>query len=266
MKPQPETLQVRIGYWAVREGIQETIQGRIAHIKKEIAELEESERLYEDLDEGFSDLEKLRKSFESEAADLGILLFGYAHQRGFDLLTAMEEKFSEVRARRWSKPDAEGVIEHVREGEADQADMMMGGSYELTQFENIKLQEAFETVTERAKVMPPDAQSDIAELTNRGLVSKEEAERRFFVADELPQSIKAIRQEMLKRLKVRPYTATDIETSFQRLWDAESNKENHDRCEEIQQRFFNTLLGLYDPAVGKFVGQDPQTEKEGGEA
>ena len=94
-------LQTRHGYWQQRAfGDSLTDQGLINHMKREILEIEKATRTEE---------------IEEECADLLLLLLGFAHKKGFSLATAAEEKFRKVQQRTWNQPDAEGVIEHVRE-------------------------------------------------------------------------------------------------------------------------------------------------------
>lgn len=56
------------------------------------------------------------KSSESEMADCFLLIIATAHLSGVDLEAAIEEKMEINRNRVWGKPDAEGVVEHIREG------------------------------------------------------------------------------------------------------------------------------------------------------
>jgi len=57
---------------------------------------------------------KTPAAIEEECADLLILLMGRAHRAGFDLLEAAERKLEINKTRVWGKPDAQGVIEHLR--------------------------------------------------------------------------------------------------------------------------------------------------------
>lgn len=50
-----------------------------------------------------------------ELADVAMVLFEIADVEGVDLAAAIEWKLSINRTRRWGEPDAEGVIEHIRE-------------------------------------------------------------------------------------------------------------------------------------------------------
>ena len=70
--------------------------GIVAHLKKEVVELAENPR----------DMEEL--------ADCMLLLFHLAHQNGGNLQSAIARKFAINQRRKWGKPDANGVVEHVR--------------------------------------------------------------------------------------------------------------------------------------------------------
>lgn len=72
--------------------------GIVAHLAKEVIELAEDPR----------DMEEL--------ADCVLLLCHLAHQNGGNLHTAIARKFEINKRRTWGQPDANGVVEHVREG------------------------------------------------------------------------------------------------------------------------------------------------------
>ncbi len=74
-------------------------QSIVAHLAKEVIELAENTR----------DMEEL--------ADCMILLFHLAHQNGGNLQAAIARKFAIIQRRKWGKPDADGVVEHVRESQ-----------------------------------------------------------------------------------------------------------------------------------------------------
>ena len=98
-----DRFQREIGEWAESVFTQATPQSIVAHLGREVAELATSTHLGPLQDE------------EEEAADCFLLLLHYAHRRGFSLLTVAHQKFEENRQREWGTPDAEGVVEHVRE-------------------------------------------------------------------------------------------------------------------------------------------------------
>jgi len=106
-------LQTRHGYWQQRTfGDSLTDQGLINHMKREILEIEQADRV---------------EKVEEECADLLLLLLGFAHKKGFSLATAAEEKFRKVQQRRWKEPDGEGVIEHVRSHSEEYYKSLYGG-------------------------------------------------------------------------------------------------------------------------------------------
>lgn len=84
-----------------------TALSKIAHLKKELPELEEA------LKEGW---EKTARFMEF--ADCFFLLFGAAAAAGMsyaDIVEAIDQKYSINKSRKWGKPDENGVVEHIRE-------------------------------------------------------------------------------------------------------------------------------------------------------
>lgn len=63
---------------------------------------------------------ELGKNIEDpeEMADCVILLMGIASKAGVDLQEAVDVKMEINRKRRWGKPDQDGVVEHIEEGDA----------------------------------------------------------------------------------------------------------------------------------------------------
>ena len=95
------TIQQEIRSWQeITFGEAQTPLSVCHKMEEEIVELE-SEVYY-------LDFEAARK----EAADVGILLFGLSEQLGFDLLDAIQEKFIEVKNRKWQQ-QADGGFQHV---------------------------------------------------------------------------------------------------------------------------------------------------------
>lgn len=89
-------LQREIGIWGDATFGQSTPASVLAHLRKEIAELVESEK-------------------SEEIADCVMLLIHFAHKKAVSIRDAVREKFEICKKRKWGKPDAEGVVEHVRE-------------------------------------------------------------------------------------------------------------------------------------------------------
>lgn len=89
--------------WGVATFQQSTPHTTAAHLAKEVAELQA------DPTDG------------SEYADcLGLLCHG-ARRAGVDLVQALNDKLAVNKARKWGKPNAQGFVEHVREGEPQRA-------------------------------------------------------------------------------------------------------------------------------------------------
>lgn len=55
------------------------------------------------------------KSMRFEIVDCFLLIIGVAHLSGVDLEEALEKKMTINKARKWGKPDAQGVVEHIRD-------------------------------------------------------------------------------------------------------------------------------------------------------
>jgi hypothetical protein len=91
-----DQLQRMVGKWGNDTFPNSTLHSRCAHAAKELAELEAS-------GEGV------------EAADVFMLLLHDAHNRGYSLYDETIKKFAEVQTREWGEPDADGVIEHIRQ-------------------------------------------------------------------------------------------------------------------------------------------------------
>ena len=83
--------------WADETFKQSTMQSRIAHIRRELEEIEA------DPYDG------------SEIADVILLLMHQARSYNIDLMADLLAKADEVRTRKWGEPDHEGVVEHIRE-------------------------------------------------------------------------------------------------------------------------------------------------------
>ena len=65
-----------------------------------------------------SELDKKNEEVHLEFADCFILLLDAARKEGFsakDILTAIVEKMEINKARKWGKPDVNGVMEHIRD-------------------------------------------------------------------------------------------------------------------------------------------------------
>lgn len=96
------SLFARIAAWQRETFPQGTAQSCMAHLARECEELAHA------LGNGLSD------EAAEESADCLLLLVGIADRAGFDLLQSAEHKLAKNKGRTWGKPDAQGVVEHVR--------------------------------------------------------------------------------------------------------------------------------------------------------
>jgi hypothetical protein len=90
------TFQRDVNAWQDKTFPHATPQSILAHVRRELAELEDD------------------PSDPAEAADIYILLLALAGKVGYDLHNVAAAKMDENYTRTWGKPDAEGVVEHVR--------------------------------------------------------------------------------------------------------------------------------------------------------
>ena len=87
--------------WRRRRFPRSTVSSTMKHLKREIAELEN--------DPGNPE----------EIADVLMLLIGLADLQHIDLAGALAAKLVVNKARPWGEPDAEGVVEHLRQKKQD---------------------------------------------------------------------------------------------------------------------------------------------------
>jgi NTP pyrophosphatase (non-canonical NTP hydrolase) len=121
------TIQEDIGDWAQASIPKATWQGNIAHLRKEVTELEQE----------FTDWDKCRESsstdtvvsnffnsvsfnkthdrLRKELADVVVLACHLARIGKVDLVQAVRDKMVINKKRKWSEPDEKGVIHHVEE-------------------------------------------------------------------------------------------------------------------------------------------------------
>lgn len=89
-------LQTEIGSWSDQAFPQATLHSIKKHFEKESKEFVES-------------------GDPSEIADCVLLLMHYAHRQGYNILEEVRKKHEINKTRVWGKPDADGVVEHVRD-------------------------------------------------------------------------------------------------------------------------------------------------------
>lgn len=94
--PDLDDIQHEVGTWGDRTFPASTSNSVIAHFLREVKEF-------------------VDEPSPEEAADCLILLLHHAHKNGYSLNRALKDKFAVNRARTWGMPDAQGVVEHVRE-------------------------------------------------------------------------------------------------------------------------------------------------------
>ena len=93
-----------ISAWQRETFGQATPLSKIAHLAEELQEL-------------VSDLKSNNPARRLEFADCFFLLFGSAAADGMtyqDICQAIQEKFEINKARKWGKPDENGVVQHVQ--------------------------------------------------------------------------------------------------------------------------------------------------------
>ena len=110
------SFQEEVGEWGNVQFPMATSSAICAHLKREVAELDKAAYSLRVFSPNYQ-AQLLKQEVAMEAADCYMLLLHLCFRNGIDLETAAREKFEVNKARTWGKPDAEGVVEHVREGE-----------------------------------------------------------------------------------------------------------------------------------------------------
>lgn len=98
-------LVLEINEWQSAIFTQATPLSAAIHLQRESAEL------ISDVEKG--DLQQAKL----ELADCFLLISAVAHLLEIDLEEAIEDKMKINRLRKWNKPDAQGVVEHVKESQ-----------------------------------------------------------------------------------------------------------------------------------------------------
>ena len=99
---------IEITNWQKETFGQATSMSKLAHLEKEIYELEEELKF----------IKQNKDNVESEFADCFILLFGAAASNGMnyeDICNCIESKMKINKQRKWGKPDENGVVNHVKQ-------------------------------------------------------------------------------------------------------------------------------------------------------
>lgn len=104
-----DDFQERVGKWAEATFPHATDQSVAAHLTREVRELRAlcDASLHEPV---------AHDEYGGELADCFLLLLHLAHRLDLSLFEEAAHKFSENQHRKWGTPDAEGVVEHIREG------------------------------------------------------------------------------------------------------------------------------------------------------
>lgn len=88
-----------------------TTSSKLAHLAEELKEVNETYRAWMD---GTATEDDVRHEF----ADCFLLLFGAANAAGMsymDICVAIAEKMEINRSRKWGTPDANGVVNHIKD-------------------------------------------------------------------------------------------------------------------------------------------------------
>ena len=85
-----------IARWAAETFPDSTPDAKLAHLRREFRELEAA------------------PADPEEIADCIMILVHLGEGQGFDMEAELWRKLAINRARTWGKPDAEGVVEHIR--------------------------------------------------------------------------------------------------------------------------------------------------------
>lgn len=96
-------MQKRVGEWSTDTFGGGTPEAQLEHLKREVEELIEAEK------EGIPT--------DMEAADVLLLLLGYAHEKDIDLFDVTRTKHIWNQKRAWGPVDEDGVQEHLEEGD-----------------------------------------------------------------------------------------------------------------------------------------------------
>jgi NTP pyrophosphatase (non-canonical NTP hydrolase) len=105
-------LQAEICAWDTLTFPESTLCGKANHCIRECTELADALRgtiRYE--------LDGWEMEVLEEFADIFILMSSWSGKQGYSLEEHIAGKMEENRRRQWGKPDKEGVIEHIKEGE-----------------------------------------------------------------------------------------------------------------------------------------------------
>jgi NTP pyrophosphatase (non-canonical NTP hydrolase) len=99
-----------IGTWGQDTFPDATINGQLAHLDLELNEVHEAANVF------FNNPSiENKKEFQTEIADVFILLLGIAHRMDFDLMLVAADKFRVLQKRQWLPANPDGVYHHIAE-------------------------------------------------------------------------------------------------------------------------------------------------------
>lgn len=101
-------MEKQIIEWQAVTFPQSAPQGVYTHLTREFIEF-----IYAYTEEPEKNISYIKK----ELADIFILSVSLANHLGFSMTDAIANKMTVNKLRKWGKPDADGVIEHVRDGD-----------------------------------------------------------------------------------------------------------------------------------------------------
>ena len=99
-----------IGEWGEKKFPDATLSGYLAHLDLEICDVQEAATIFFN-----NPNQDTKRDFQTEIADVFILLLGISHRVGFDLLTAASDKHRILKNRTWNPPDEFGIYHHIAE-------------------------------------------------------------------------------------------------------------------------------------------------------
>lgn len=95
-------LQIEVGGWDEETFPLSTMESCLEHLRREVKEFRASGDRWEDYD-------------PEELADCFLILLHIAHKMNVSIEEESRKKFAVNKTRSWGKPDASGVVEHIRE-------------------------------------------------------------------------------------------------------------------------------------------------------
>ena len=100
-------LQDAVGEWAEATFPKSTVGYCLTHLEREVKELDDS----------FMDSSEGDDCDAEELADCFLILLHLAHKTNVSLFDEARKKFAKNQTRTWGEPDADGVVEHIAEGQ-----------------------------------------------------------------------------------------------------------------------------------------------------